>query len=693
MGQYIVGIDAGGTFTDLVCMDIERGNVTNIKIPLTPPRYAESIANALAGLEIPSSEVISIRHGSTVAINTIRQRKGSKVGLITTKGFRDVLEAARADRPDLYNFLWDPGATLVPRRNRLSVTERIDYEGNIVTPIDLDEVREIVHQFKKRDIESIAICFINSYINPLHEKMAKKIVQEMAPDVITYTSHEISPEIKEFERTSTTVASAYLGPVIQQYCKMVNKVIMDWGYHREVEFMHSGGGLMTSCAIMNTPARFINAGVSGTVVFGKKLSELIGMKNILTFDMGGTNTEIGVINDGRPRFQPGYKVEFKIPIQLPCLDIVNIGAGGASIAWIDSGAMLKTGSQSAGAYPGPASYDRGGIDATVTDANVVLGRLSPRVFLGGKMTIKPELAKEAVEKNVASCYGIPAEEAAYGIIKVFNARIVNSIRLFLVQRGFEIKDFTLVAFGGAGPMHAAEVALGLGIQKVIIPRWPGLTSAMGFLFADYKHILQNPIHAKAGNINPELLNNAYGRLENEAKNIFENDGIINESIAYQRFADIRYAPQDKYITVPVPSGRLMESDIENLIMDYHRRHEKEFGYSMPFELVPVEFVNVRLIAASQSVKPVIRNRPLLRVAKSFIKGSRPVYFGGRFVESEVWDREQLAPNFEIEGPAVIEQTDTTIVVPPGIVAVTDSFHNIILNIPINNISYKDYHIF
>lgn len=681
MSRYIVAVDIGGTFSDLVCLDTVSGEITNAKVPSTPPAFIDGVMNALEKARVPLPEMIVFKHGSTIATNAILQRRGARTGLVTTRGFRDILEAGRADRPDLFSLGWDPNPPLVPRRNRLVVTEKVDYQGKVASPLNEQEVRDIARIFKKRAIEAVAVCFINSFMNPEHERRAKGILERELPSAYICCSSEVFPELREFERMSTTVVNAYLGPILDRYLDSLTARLRERNYKGDVLIIHSGGGVMTCDSARAMPARTCQSGPAGGVIGGAIIGRLAGFENVITFDIGGTSTDIGLVYKGQPLMQTGWKVEFRIPIRFPCIDVISIGAGGGSIAWIDPGGTLKNGPQSAGAVPGPACYGLGGTEPTNTDANIILGRLNPGNFLGGEMRIYPELARKAVEK-IAKFYRMSLEEAADGIIQVANANMVNGTRLISVERGYDPREFAIVAFGGAGPLHAVDVARQLNIPKVIVPQYPGLTSAFGQLQVEMRHDYIRPILQREKEIDVEKLNRIYSELEEQAIRAMTNEGVREEEIELKRFADVKYFPQSSYLTIPVKNGALSPDDIDHIIREFLARHQQEFGYTIPPEYVEVELVNARLTAFGPAPKGELKRYPDGGRAEEALSGRRKVYFAeaGGLVPTDIYNRARLRCGAKIEGPAVVEQSDSTTVLPPGATASVDEYLNLIIDL-------------
>jgi N-methylhydantoinase A len=454
--RYIVGTDIGGTFSEAVAVDLKTREHKYSKVSSTPPTYVEGIMKALQGLGISGSEMTTLlAHGSTIGTNAIIQRRGANEGLITTEGFRDVLLSARSDREVMYDLDWDPPPPLVRRRNILTVKERIDYEGNELAPLDTDEVARIAEVFRKRKMEAVAICFVNSFINPQHELAAKKILAEALPDAYLCASSEVLPEIREFERESTTVANAYIGPIIDKYLSEVVDRLHKWGFAGDVLVTHSGGGVMTRDVAMRFPIRTCHSSpVSGAIGLGSYVGGLCGYSNVISFEMGGTSTDIAMFHQGKPLMSYEWHVSFTVPVIFPAVDAVYLGAGGGSIAWIDDAGALRVGPYSAGAKPGPACYGIGGDKPTITDSQLVLSRLNPDYFLGGQIKLSTSLAKKALRNEIASHFHWSEVQAADAIIRIAVASMVEGVRMVSVKKGIDPRDFCMVAYGGAGPLHA-----------------------------------------------------------------------------------------------------------------------------------------------------------------------------------------------------------------------------------------------
>jgi N-methylhydantoinase A len=486
-----VATDIGGTFTDLVYLDEQSGRVGTAKVDTTPPDFERGVLDVMQKAELDPKAIEFFVHGTTVIINAITERTGAKTALITTKGFRDVLEITRANRPDIYNFYYTKPKPFVPRYLREEVTERVNYKGEILTPLDEGEVRRVVEQLRKEGVEAIAVCFLHSYSNPEHETRCGKLIRELWPEVSVTLSHEVTKEWREYERTSTTVLNSYVKPIAGRYLDLLEQRLRREGVPGSLYLMQSNGGTATFAAAKRSPIAVVESGPVAGVLGSQALGELLGEKNLISFDMGGTTAKCSLIEDGQVKVTTEYRIERTrtrpgYPIKVPVVDIVEIGAGGGSIAWLDAVGALHVGPKSAGAQPGPACYGRGGEEPTVTDANVLVGRINPEYFLGGEIPLDVERARRAMTK-ISQPLGVEVEEAALGVIQLANANMVNALKLISLYRGYDPRDFTLVAFGGAGPMHAAALAKELSVKRVLIPPNPAVFSAWGMLGTDLRY--------------------------------------------------------------------------------------------------------------------------------------------------------------------------------------------------------------
>lgn len=682
-----VGIDVGGTFTDVVLIDDQTGKIYYTKTLTIPSNPAQGVLNGIekilgiAGATMADLDYMVHGHGTTIGTNALIERKGARTGLITTAGFRDVLEIARIERPDegLYDFNVDLPEPLVPRYLRVGVRERIGSTGEVVTPLDEEDARRAVRYLKAQGVQTIAVCTLFSFLSPSHEQRIKAICQEEFPEAFVSLSSELAPEFREFERTSTTVLNAYLQPIVQRYIETLDRMLREKYGQVEVRIMQASGGAITSEMAKYKAVNTVNSGPAGGAVASCFMGRLTGDLKLITVDMGGTSFDIGLVADGQPRVTSDGHFE-GYPVKIPALDVEAIGAGGGSIAWIDRGGALNVGPQSAAADPGPACYGLGGDRPVVTDANLVLGRLNPDYFLGGEMKLYPERAREAVRRHVAEPLGLSVEEAAYGIIRVVNANMVKGISSSSIEKGYDPREFTMVAFGGAGPVHAVELADDLGINRVVIPLYPGALSAFGLVTSDIRNDYVQTIARGEDVVRPEDFQRAYALMERDARRDLAAQRVSDEEMVLIWTADVRYAGQSYELNVPFPrKAVLTEHDIRTAIDSFHTLHQRIYEYSSRSE--KTEFINVRLTGIGRV--PAVR-LPERHSAgpdpREALKGCRPVYFGGRgFVEVPVYERDALQPGNRIEGPCIIEEVIASTVVTPGWQGTVDGYGNVILS--------------
>ncbi len=679
-----IGIDVGGTFTDVILVDEKKGIFQYAKTPTTHFDLAEGVLKGLE--EIVTLSGTSIRdvdyliHGTTIGTNAIVEGKGAKVGLITTKGFEDVLEIRRVARPReaAFDFEVDNPPPLVPRYLRKGVLERINSKGEVFTPLDEDSVRQVVNFFKKEKVEAMVISLLFSFLNPVHEKRVAKICKEIFPEALISLSSEVCPEFREYERTCTTVMNGYLGPVIQRYMDHLMDRLKEKYDKIRLHIMQSNGGSMTVEVARDHAAHLINSGPAGGAMAAAFICKLTGHEMAIGADMGGTTFDISIIAKGMPRTTTwGGVTEY--PIKLPMVDLKTIGAGGGSIAWIDRGGMLNVGPQSAGSNPGPACYGWGGTLPTVTDANLVLGRLNPQYFLGGKIPLYPEKAKKAIKEQVAEKMGLPMEEAALSIIRIVNANMAKGISAVSIQKGYDLREFILIPFGGAAANHAVDIGEELGIHKIVVPPMCGNFSAVGLAVADVQHDYVRTMAKKQKDIQPQELLEIFRGLEKEGVRQLKEENVKDEDIFIEWSADLRYEGQSWELNTPIQrSAALGALEFQEILSHFHLLHHQVYSYSEPRE--ELEFINLR-------VKAIGRN-PALTLPKESksptpltmaLKEKRLIYLKDKsFTEIPIYERDRFGGGTEIPGPCLIEETISTALIPSGWIGVVDGFKNIVI---------------
>lgn len=679
--MYRIGIDVGGTFTDVTLLNSETGRYYTYKLSSTLQDQSLAIANGtketLELYGVPVSEIEYFGHGTTVATNMIIERKGAKTALITTKGFRDLLEIGRQTRPSLYNIMEDKPETLVKRSLRKEISERVTAKGDILRDVDRDEVRAVLKELKEQGVESIAVCFLFSFLNSQNEKIVEECIKEVWPEAYYSVSSTILPEFREFERLSTTVINSYLGPRMKMYIHNLRQRIKEVGVTVEPYITQSNGGVMSISSTIQTPVQTALSGPSAGVMGAVYIAEAAGFKDIITYDMGGTSTDVSLVKDGIAEYTTKRKV-CGLPSGVPMIDVHAVGAGGGSIAQIDNAGALKVGPESAGANPGPVAYGLGNENPVVTDANLVLGRINPHYVLGGRLKIDAELSKKAVKAKIADPMGIGTEEAALGIVKVVNSNMARAIRVITVEKGHNPSDFTLVAYGGAGPLHAVHLAQEMGIRTVLIPPAPGALCALGLLTADIKKSYVRTAIASYDEMTPEQINAVMSSLRDEGSAWLDSEKVPSERRKFHGIAEMRYVGQNYELQVEIPTENITASDIEKMKQDFFVAHEKNYGYYNPN--APVQFVNFRCEATGIVKKPNLAEleTTLDDPSKAEI-GRRVVHFEeSGAVDCPVYDRAKFGRAKRVNGPCIIEQMDSTTVVPPNTWFSIDKFGNLII---------------
>ncbi|MFJ8267591.1 hydantoinase/oxoprolinase family protein [Peribacillus asahii] len=673
MSQTRLAIDVGGTFTDVFVFDENTGEIFVTKTSSTPSNPERGILDGIEKAQLNGEDIKVFSHGTTVGTNALIERKLPKTALITTLGFRDVPEIRRGTKEDIWDTYKDTAKPYIKRRDRFEINERIDYEGNVITGIDEEEVRQLARTLKERCTESIAVCLMNAYVNGENEAKVKAIIQEELPDVYVCISSEVLPEIFEHERMSTTIINAVLGPIMTKYINKLEGEMKQKGYEEDILVLHSGGGVMTSSTVPRYAARLASSGIAAGAIASKHIAKLCGFNNAIGLDMGGTSTDISLMFDGDIRITKDWSIEYGHPIGFPSIEILTIGAGGGSLAWIDEGGSLRNGPQSAGAVPGPACYQRGGTEPTNSDANLVLGRLGVNL-LDGSMKLDKEKAQEAVRK-IATRFNYSIEDAANAIIEVANANMSDAVRLISVRRGYDPRDFALVAFGGAGPLHGAHLAKDMDIPTIIIPPHPGVAAAMGCLLVDVRHDISRTYVKKVEDVSIEELENEFIDMQKEAEELLLEEGIGENTSTLMRYIDLRYKGQ--WRSLAVPASDKLES-LDEMLEAFHQEHEREFSFSDRNQ--SVEIFGLRVTAIGTVPKPEFPKYGPTGSLEEAEKEVRDVYFDGKFVPTKVYNREKIPVLSEIQGPAIVDQLDTTTVIPPGFIAKVDVYKNIIISV-------------
>lgn len=672
-----IGVDIGGTFTDVALVDEATSRIGVAKVPTTPHDFGEGVLKGLESImqtyAVQPGDVGLLAHATTVVTNAILEGKGADAALIMTRGFRDVLELRRSARPDLYDLFQDGPHILIPRRHRLEISERVGADGQVVTPLAEDEIDALVAAIRAMDVKAVAVSLLFSFLNPEHEQRLGERLRAAFPELPVYLSSEVLPEIREFERTSTTAVCAYVGPILASYLARLEDTVRGLGLP-PIYVMGSNGGVFEAAEGIAMPAMAVESGPAAGVVAAAITANQTGRKNILSFDMGGTTAKASLIRDGAYETTPEYEVGGGAsenrwmngtghPIRVPVIDLAEVSAGGGSIAWVDRAGSLRVGPRSAGADPGPVCYQRGGTEPTVTDCNLLLGNLDRESLIGGELQISFEAAEVAIAEKLAKPLGIDARAAAAAVIDVVNHEMAEALKIVSVQRGYDPREFTLAAFGGAGPLHAAALASELGMTEVLCPPIPGAFSALGLVGSDLKRDYVRTFYTTTDNAEPEALAAAYGELEVQGRGMLERAGVARDRWRFDRGVDARYARQSYELYVPVPDPPFNAETVAEIADSFHERHRQTYGHDNRGE--PVQLVNVRLTAVGEIPSLAIRQQTG-DAGQDVVKARRVVWFRGSGAgEADVLDRARLPAGFERAGPVVIESLESTILVPPG----------------------------
>lgn len=676
-----VAVDIGGTFTDFVSLDEQTGEIVLEKALTTPHNFAEGVINAIEKSGVDPRGFAQFVHGTTVVINALTERKGAKVALITTRGFRDVLEIQRANRPDMYNLFYQKPKPFVPRRCRFEVRERVNFQGEVLQPLVEEDVVAAVEACKAAGIEAIAVCYIHAYANPAHERRTREIIEELLPGVPVTLSHEITQEWREYERTNTTVLNAYVQPAATLYLSTLDRELSAKGVRGVKYAMQSNGGTTTFAQAQRLPIHLVESGPVGGVIGAGVIARALGEDSVIAFDMGGTTAKVSLMDRGQVKINTDYHIEKTStfagwPLKIPVVDIVEVGAGGGSIAWIDAGGALHVGPRSAGADPGPACYALGGTEPTVTDANLVTGRLNPDYFLGGRMKLDLARAEQAIKK-IADPFGLSVLDAALGIIRLANANMRAALERVSIERGYDPRDFALVAYGGAGGLHGATLARDLRMKKVIVPRAPGQFSAWGMLMTNLRHdfIRTHVMPCREEELGE--ISRVFAGLKADAERQFQEEGFPLERVWMELFLDLRYKGQEHTVRTPVPQEALEDGRLHLVIEKFHELHEKAYSFRLED---PVEIVNFHLVGWGEVEKPELKPIDQAgRDIKRAFKGERRVYFEELgMIPSKVYERDLIPPGEPISGPAIIEEPACTTVVCPDQQVVVDELGYLVI---------------
>ncbi|KOS62023.1 hydantoinase/oxoprolinase family protein [Lysinibacillus agricola] len=673
-----VATDIGGTFTDLVYVD-GQGNFGYEKSNTTPPNFEQGVIDVIKKGGVDQTQLEMFIHGTTVIINALTERKGAKTGLITTKGFRDVLEIARGNRPDLFNVKYQKPQPFVERYLRREITERLNYKGQVLEAINVNELEEIVDYFKKEQVEAIAVSFLHSYVNNEHEKAAVQKIKKLWPEIQVTASSEITQEWREYERTNTAVLNAYVQPAATTYIDRLEQKLQDTVNIEQSYIMQSNGGTTKFDNAKRSPINMVESGPVAGILGAAVLGEILGEKNIIAFDIGGTTAKCSLIENGEVKVSTDYYIEKDnrhagYPIKTPVVDIVEIGNGGGSIAWIDSAGSLKVGPQSAGARPGPVAYGQGGTEPTTTDANLLTGRLSPKNF---DFNVNLDNVKNVIAEKIGNPFNMSAEEAALGIIRIANSNMLNALKLISIRKGHNPRDFTLIAFGGGGSMHAPALALELGVKKVIIPIASPVFSAWGMLMTDLRHDYIQTYIKRMHELDLVEMNRVWAEIESNAIQHFKAESMGEDNVFFQRYADMRYLGQEHTVKVPVDGGQWNQATIDKAIANFNHLHEKNFTFKLPD--AETEIVNIHVTAFGKVSKPKLKTISRQSSLQDAWLEQRAVYYEqDGWVKTNIYNRELLPIEEKVKGPVIVEEKAAATVIYKNQSLYVDAYGNIVI---------------
>ncbi|MFC2012414.1 hydantoinase/oxoprolinase family protein [Chloroflexota bacterium] len=676
-----VAVDIGGTFTDLVGYDDRTSEFFHAKSPTTPMDLTQGIFKCLQKSGIKLSDVANLVHGSTIAINTVIERKGARTALITTQGTRDVYKIGRGNRPESYNIFFKRPVPLVPRHLTFEVEERLNAAGEVLIPFNISQAKDVTEKVAESGVEAVAVCFIHSWANPEHEVKMGELLKAAVPGAYVSLSHQILREYGEYERTSTTVLNAYIGPKISKYIDDLEKLLAERGFNGSLLVMQSNGGVMSPAAARQTSVAMLESGPVGGFIAAAHVGGMLGFENVIALDMGGTTVKTNLVKSAEPQVAHGYYIggyASGLPMMLPVIDVVEIGAGGGSIAWIDDVGTLKVGPQSAGAEPGPICYGRGGTEPTITDAHLLNGRLSPADFLGGEMPLDIDGAREGLTDKVSSSLGLSVTEAALSITKIAAVHMSLAVRGISVERGYDPRDFALVAFGGAGPLHAVEVARELHIPTVIVPNYPAHFSALGMLMADIKHDYVQTYYKSLEYVDFKEAEGICNDLIRLGSQILESESVPPGDMVFQRLLDIRYSGQEFSIPVPIPASYIEQADTGAIRKAFDQLHEHRYGYHTAAK--PIEIVNIRLTAIGKRKRFGFSSLEFSQEERPVVEKRQVCLSSSETTECSIYRRESLEPGYQVVGPAIIQEYACTTVLFPGDMATVHETGELVINI-------------
>jgi N-methylhydantoinase A len=681
VGDFAVGVDIGGTFTDLVGFNRKTREIVVAKARTTPRELSAGILDCVAKSKVSLAAIDTLFHGSTVVINAIIERKGAKTALLTTRGFRDVLEIGRGNRPANYDLDYRKPVPIVPRRLRYKAAERMAPDGSIVELLDADGLARVADDMRRQRVEALAICFLHAYANPAHEDAARRYLEMALPGVYVCASSEIAAEWREFERTSTTVMNAFVGPTVDPYVSRLENTARAGGFRGRFYLMQSSGGVMTAERARKYPVAMVESGPVAGMIGAAHVGNLIGAGLDIGFDMGGTTAKASLIEGGAPKIEQTYYVNGYVhgyPLQVPTIEVIEVGTGGGSLAWIDELGALKVGPRSAGSEPGPVCVGNGGTEPTVTDANVALGRINAARYLGGEMALDVEAARRAIDAKIARPLSLAADAAAAGILTIANSNMALAVRGITIEKGVDPRAATMVAFGGGGPLHAAEIARDIGIPRVVVPTMPSCFSALGMLLADLRHDLVRTFVRPFPMADYAPLNGLLDALRREGEKRLRGAGVDAADIDCSAHLDLRYKGQQWTLTTPVGAARVDAANAPRIRTAFNRLYEARFGHS--FTDIPTEVVNARVVTLGRQPKPAFASVPRRSAGSPEARRRRVAIGGSGHVDCPIYRRDDLLCGDRLSGPAIVEERDSTTVVGPGDAAEIDERGFIIIHV-------------